>query len=289
MGFATTIQKSLQKAISSAAKFGKSLDKLKEQFATTTCPSKEELEVIINKKNKISKALTQIEGKLGTLTKLCDTLDKIIKGLQAAVITIKTLPAPAQFMTAGLLMMVADALVILKDKIKKMKGMVEQGLEAVGFVSKIIDDVQEKLNEFDKTVDFCMENAYKEGTITEEELQNLQTAINSTTNNSSEPQQNIEEGQQLQEELVPNSNNPLEYKGFRIYIENDPENTTSLPKRRAIAIKDETKEKVTGEGSFSSSTEVLVEQMKFEIDKYLLNTESNASTSNLISNQLING
>lgn len=91
--------------------------------------------------------------------------------------------------------------------------------------------------------------------------------------------------QALLDQLDENSNNPLFYRGFRLIIEFDPNNTFSFPARRVKGYNEE--EGITlysvppdqGAGevntsstySFSTSVQVLIEEVKYNIDQYFIN------------------
>jgi len=89
--------------------------------------------------------------------------------------------------------------------------------------------------------------------------------------------------QALLDQLDPNSNNPLFYRGFRLIIEFDPNNTFSFPARRIKAYNtkgvilysappDQGSGKIntSSKYSFSSSVEVLISEVKFNIDNYFI-------------------
>lgn len=73
-------------------------------------------------------------------------------------------------------------------------------------------------------------------------------------------------GETLEDRLNPNSNNPYFYKGYTIVLDTNSGNKFSFPERRAIGTNAEG-EKVIGPWSFSSSTQVLLDSVKFLIDK----------------------
>jgi len=63
---------------------------------------------------------------------------------------------------------------------------------------------------------------------------------------------------------------PVTYKGFEINIENTPiETLSTIPRRRPIAFNPTTNIEITGDYSFSSNVQILIDTMKFAIDDYL--------------------
>ena len=86
--------------------------------------------------------------------------------------------------------------------------------------------------------------------------------------------------------LNPNSNNPLFYKDFKLTIEYDPNNTFSFASRRVKGYKsdgnitlynldDGDDEDDDADYSFAASPEVLVKEIKYKIDQYLLEGKYN--------------
>ena len=77
---------------------------------------------------------------------------------------------------------------------------------------------------------------------------------------------NTEQGESLEDRLSPNSSNPYNYKGYTIVLDTNAGNKFSFPERRAIGTNAEG-EKIIGPWSYSSSTQVLLDGVKFLIDK----------------------
>lgn len=113
---------------------------------------------------------------------------------------------------------------------------------------------------------------------------NIQQSLVVTSPNNSNSNINAIKDQALLDSLDPKSNNPLSYKGFRLILEFDPNNTFSFPARRikgynspgGVTLYSVPPDQGTGEintdskYSFSTSVEVLVEEVKFQIDNYFL-------------------
>jgi hypothetical protein len=108
--------------------------------------------------------------------------------------------------------------------------------------------------------------------LTDDEKEDYFTSLGINLNaldTTSDPQANLVGGQALEDSLAPNSNNPLIYKDFKLIIDNDKENTLSFPRRRIVATRIANNVQIVGDYSFSSSTQILVDEVKFQIDKYL--------------------
>ena len=86
---------------------------------------------------------------------------------------------------------------------------------------------------------------------------------------------NSDSNENLENQLKPGSNNPIIYRGFKLEIQFNPKNEFSFSSRR---IKAQNLEKSNiilynlsnNEYSYSSSVGVLIDEMKFGIDNYLL-------------------
>lgn len=231
------------------------------------CPPKGELERIIQQKNTITTALTQVSGVINTITKIGTTLDQILTGLSIAVNVIKFLPLPLPpFSPALLATGPAVAVDTLGDLVKAGKGAVKIIPDALGQIAKSIDALISKLNTIDGLLNPCLAEAGLDGSISSDDLSNLlsSTGVNSDTDVNKETEA------ELLAKLQPNSNDPLFYKGYKLEIQNDPKNEYSFPSRRIYG-----KEGISGyqiynqpnqSYSFSSSVEVLIDEIKFRID-----------------------
>ena len=108
--------------------------------------------------------------------------------------------------------------------------------------------------------------------VTEEEKEEYFTSLGinlNTLDTTSDPQVNLVGGQALEDSLAPNSNNPLVYKDFQFVLDNDKENKLSFPRRRIVATRITDGVQIVGDYSFSASTQILVDEVKFKVDKYL--------------------
>ena len=231
------------------------------------CPPKEELERIIQQKNTITTALTQVSGVIDTITKIGTTLDQILTGLNIAVNVIKFLPLPLPpFSPALLATGPAVAVDALGDLVKAGKGAVAIIPDALGQISKGINALIKKLSTIDGLLNPCLAEAGLDGSINSDDLSNL---LNSTGVNS-DTDVNKEAEAELLTKLQPNSNDPLFYRGWKLEIQNDPQNPYSFPSRRIQGTEGLSGEKIYNQPnkaySFSSSVEVLLDEIKFRIN-----------------------
>ena len=249
------------------------------------CPPKAELERIVQQKNTIVTALTQVSGVINTITKIGTTLDQILAGLNIAVNVIKFLPLPLPpFSPALLVTGPAVAVDTLGDLVKAGKGAVKIIPDALGQIAKGIENLITKLGQIDGLLNPCLAEAGLDGSINNEDLNAL---LNATGTNSDADVNQATESELLAR-LQPNSNDPLFYKGYKLEIQNDPKNEFSFASRRIMGEKDKVKlYNLADQGySYSSSVQVLIDEIKFRID---LNQIPQLSSNALLALRTSNG
>ena len=278
IGLGKILLRLLKMAIKSSLKAEASLDILIEQVSQA-CPSEEKIEQFIVKKNRINNSLTIIQ-KLITTTdfttktanKIISVLDKIIKIVKALPIPTSPIPIPINVITIA-----SDSLDTAKNIIESGKGVTLGGVEIIAIINKFLQQVQDKLNQVELLLQGCIEQ------LPEEKQQELQTLLNTTSTDSSNPIDDKLKGEDLLAKLQPNSNDPLLYRGFRLQIEQNPNNPLeTIPQRRVVGIQAETEIlTVATDYSFASTTEVLVNEAKFLIDKWYISQETVTSNIDL--------
>ena len=85
--------------------------------------------------------------------------------------------------------------------------------------------------------------------------------------NSSSSEENIDNSNDLLSRLQPNSDNPLFYKGFRLTIEYKT-SESSLTQTRVNGLNSTNGVSLSTDLSFTTSPEVLVQEIQFQIDNY---------------------
>jgi chaperonin cofactor prefoldin len=78
----------------------------------------------------------------------------------------------------------------------------------------------------------------------------------------------------LEDSLKPGANPPFKYKDFIFILENNKENKLSIPRRRIVATRETDGARIEGDYSFSATTQILVDETKFLVDRFL-NSELN--------------
>ena len=254
-----------QNSIKSILKLDDRINEISKKFENG-CPSKSELEKIITQKNTLITTLTTTKQLLNGVTKTGQTVDGLLTGLKVAVNTIKYLPIPiAPFTPLTVTNVLADSLDTLGGIVKNNKGIIKMIPQIFKSITPEIDKVIQKLNSLDIALNACI----KSQNLTQKELSEILTIdpTSKTPSNSS--------SEDLLSQLSPGSNNPILHKGFKLEIQYDPKNKFSFSSRR-IKASNPSKSNIilynlpNNEYSFSSSVEVLINEVKFRIDNYLL-------------------
>ena len=274
MALGTVIAGLVRNAARSLVNFELAVDPLIERLQQS-CPPKVELEIIIKQKNSIATALTQTQTALNTMVQTGQTVTGIINVTDIALRVIKNLPLPTSVppgigIPISIINRFTDTLIKLSDLIKTNRGIVASITPAVQSLNGDIQTILGKLAQLDTLLAGCLEQATIGLTDDEKEDYFTRLGINlNTLDTTSDPQVNLVGGQALEDSLAPNSNDPLIYKGFKLIIDNDKENKLSFPRRRIVATRIANNVQIVGDYSFSSSTQILVDEVKFQIDKYL--------------------
>jgi hypothetical protein len=261
------VTNAVKTTVKSSFRIDELTNKLKEN-----CPSNQELEKIINQKNQLNETLGLVQTNFNTLNSVTNTIDDIVPPINTVITFIKTIPLPASFppgvgVPLNLITKLSDTLENLKDLIQQGRVSIKGAQQASRVISSNIGKVQSKLNQLDAIIFICANQTGYTGDLS-----------SGTSGITSNPAININLNEQLEGRLSSNSTNPLIYKGWRLILQNDPNNTFSFPRRRVIAQKPSLNNNGIqtlisnfgppgSEGySYSSSTQVLVDDIKFKID-----------------------
>lgn len=253
------IQGLVKSAIKNAVNFELAIDPLIAELEKA-CPPRETIDRILTQKNQLTQALTQTQTALTTITDTSSTIDTVLTGVNAAVQVIKLLPIPSSIppgigIPLNVINGFSSALDTLGTIIKEGQGTVKQVTPSVKIISDNISKIQDKLSQLDNLIAGCLVGETEGLTDDEKEEFFNNLGINFNTEDVNE------------DTLNANSNDPLTYKGFTITLDTNAGNKFSFPQRRAIAENEKTGQKIVGPFSYSSSTQVLIDTIKFEIDK----------------------
>ena len=276
------------------------------------------LNTIIANKNKIQIALQTIKTPLQTLTTSAAALDNIITTVKVAVKVIKAIPIPTSVppgvgIPINVLTILSDSLDQLDKLLTYGKGITTVVPLLTKAVLSMIVSIINKLNgldsiiqpviitlQFVKTVaevgDQCPNLSQSEIDIVTKAISDDVTASVAASGQDSSLGVNISSEAELVSQLAQNASPGIYYKGFRLTLQNNPDNEYSFPSRRISATRDFAKDpniqyysggikngnvlgvviiynapstEPQGRYSYSSSTQVLFEEVKWNLDLYM--------------------
>ena len=271
-GIGTIIIMFLKRTLKNTFTAEKAINLLKKQFESK-CPLPAKLRELILKKNRITNVVTQVQKTIQTLQNSTQTISTFLIALNTIISGIKTIIAVAGSLfpaPSGPFITVDNIAETVGDDVKKNKNIVEQGLQGLIIINFSLITLSTLLAQIDALISLCLIEGLENGDITEEEFTEILTELNTTSTDSSNIEDDKLKGENLLSRLQPNSNDPFFYRGFRLEIQPNPKNPLeTIPQRRVIGIQDETNIlTVATDYSFASTTEVLVNEAKFLIDKW---------------------
>jgi hypothetical protein len=199
-----------------------------------TCPTPEQINKIIRKKNKLVKQLNIAYKVISTTSKVTDITLIFIIALEATLKLSSAIPAPpAQF----------DA---LDKKIKKYKLIVQ----TISMILKVLEVVLKEIINYLNLLDFYIQSCSSDSNITDITQEVISAELIALTQQQS----------QQQSPVVTNVN------GFEMGVETEPTiSTLSVKRRRAIAKNKQGIIMLKGEWSFSSIDQILIDELVFYI------------------------
>lgn len=237
----------------------------KDPLADRICLSQEQLLDILNKRNKLTR-------QINNLYKVVRVISKILKVTNAFIFGIKLASKIAQGLTAvpG---PITPPFFGLKDL---WNGLVEQGfyegnriLEKAGItvstlniaaatIGFLLSYVLELLKKLDFLIQDCAEQINPETGGFTLSFEKIDIEVNNFTDPTNEEEQDI---------IDPLTGRPFPYKGFTFEIKQDTSQNFQYPKRYAIARNVQGIQVLRSESSFASNPSILIEELKFVIDR----------------------
>jgi hypothetical protein len=281
----------IKKIANSKIRIISKIEDLKKKFFDTNgkpiCPTTPELLKIINQRNELVKILTQLKKQILVIDKTINPLKILLPILNTTVTLLKLSPIPVPPGTPlGTIITVGDTLSIAKEKITKIDVSVSAFEIIVEYILKTIDEILLLLKSLDILIETCANkaaqdeaNALNGGIGTGAEIGidvgvGTGTGINDGNAGGTGGNNlllnnllNIEDSGLINQLQSPSSNNTNTYKGFKLEIVLDDKNDTRFPKRYAVAKTPNGIIVLRGEPSFASSVDVLLDEIKFIIDR----------------------
>jgi hypothetical protein len=220
-------------------------DKLENLINQTKCPTPAQLTELINKKNKLVKQLNQLFKVIDSATKALGITGGIIEALNIAYQILKNIPIPSAVAGVGVPISLINTIQDNKEKLDKLI----VGLRAVNagtltiliLLRQVLSQALQYLSLLDTLVEHCYPEAEQEKISIE------LTALVAQQTVQTSP-------------IVTNVN------GFEMGVETEP-TTKSLKRRRAIARNKSGVVMLTGEWSFSSIDQILIDELSFYIQQ----------------------
>lgn len=210
------------------------------------CPSQEEIKKIASRRNALLKVLSIFDRRLKPIQDIANSLANTVIVLNPIILLLKNVPVPNTVTTVGVTNNFSDILRILStfsDDLEDQKRGVDLVISSKGTVQSLINSLLAKL---DSNIESCV--------------------ISNNTSINSSDKINVEGLL----EATPNQQSNIEYyKGYKIVIKTDPNSPSIAPRRYAEAQDAVGAIILTGQPSFSSSTQILVDEIKFRIDNKL--------------------
>jgi hypothetical protein len=253
----STIKMTLLPAIlTQLAEFGitKASEALGEKFGdlNITCPANiDELNRIINRKNRLVKALNNIYNFLKTVKIGVEIADKVLLASEIVVITLQALASIPSTVATPIPSSVSNVVEEIKRQIKKYKLISSSTLLVLSILIELINRVLQYLSLLDNLIQECaLEKSLPQEQISEDLLLSTQ-----------------QQSQQLSP-VVTNVN------GFEMdVISEDGETDYDLKRRRAVAKNKSGIIMLKGEPSFSSNDQILIDELVFYIQQNDLKAE----------------
>lgn len=221
---------------------------------TNQCPSGKDLESIIKQRNNLLKVINSFEKRINSLKATAKRLDSTIRTIRTIIRIITNIPIPTAIippMSGGLgipikiLTKYSDALIRLNKLLDTLEADKRGILGIVDSVATTLASLKNRLNAIDLAIQECSKQS--------PDLANIVKQAQPKQNTGSEG--------------TPDAD--YEYKGYKLEIIQDPNSPQIAPRRYAIAKDRRGIVVLKGQPSFSSSTQVLLDEIKFRIDNQL--------------------
>ena len=229
------------------------------------CPPDRELRKIIKIRDNLLKAINGLEKRLKIFKSLADKLGPAISAARIAINIVKSIPIPTVLtfipgQTGGLvkgvsfsaLTKLSDKLIFLNKLLDSLEADKEGILGVISSVSATITSLKQRLSILDGAIEACSKKS--------PDLSGIVAQVQPPKNTGSEGTPTDAQG---------NEDPNYFYKGYKLAIVQDPNSPPIAPRRYATATDNRGIVVLRGQSSFSSDTQVLLDEVKFRIDNQL--------------------
>ena len=272
----------------------------KDDIVDTLESTENDLQSALTPITQVRAALTPVKDSITSLNKQAGVIQKNINGLSAIVNTIKLLPIPTSTGAPGVPGVPLSAPNTFADTMDTVKTSIDSAKGAVGYIPPSTESMTQQINGVElqlQSAESLVDPAFSILTILiaifkfEKDITPTQKdeLLNDTRDNISSilggiggdanPLINQENEEDLSSRLSESSTNPLFYKGYRLSVEGNIDNPLSYPQRRIVGkniSQNVSPNIVKGDFSYSSSLEILFNEIKFLIDSIIEIRENNS-------------
>jgi hypothetical protein len=220
---------------------------------TSTCPSSGTISKIVKIKNNLTPQLNNVMTVLNTTTKVLGVTGGIIKAFESIFQILKYSPIPIpSFAPVSLVGLIEDAKKFAdEDIIKKLGAITTATLAVLLVIRQVLVQILDLLDLLDKLIMNCVNEK------DEEDFNNFPNV-----NPLSSELLSLQDQQAQFDNQIPKS----EVNGFKIEIETEsPKKSSSIKRKRAIAIDPSGVAVLKGEWSLSSISQILIDELIFYI------------------------
>ena len=204
------------------------------------CPTLPELQLIIDTRNALIEKIQKVLNRVKLLKEFTEEIRPYPTVVSGVITTLKLLPVPNIYTTAGLIITFGDLLADAKDLVKSIANGICDFDDIIGRTEQELQRLITRLEGLDALIANCIE---EEANLTT--VPTIQLISNTVTT----------EG--------------FNYRGYLIKIQQDTQSPSIAPRRFAVALNQSNVVVLRGQPSFSSSTQILIDEIKFRIDQLL--------------------
>ena len=225
----------------------------KDPLADRICLPEDQLLRILKKRNRLTRQLNNLYKTVNTISKLLKITSAVIFGLKLGIKIATVTSTPFTF-TAQ----VNEGIAFLKRTLTRADPTVSSLTVTAATIGFLLGYVLELLSKLDNLIQDCAEQVDPGTGEFVLSFDKIDIEVNSFKDPGSPEEQDI---------IDPLTGKPFPYKGFTFEIKNDISQNFQYPKRYAIARNVQGIQVLRSESSFASNPSVLIEELKFVIDK----------------------
>jgi hypothetical protein len=216
------------------------------------CPDSKELQQIITTRNTLIKHIDSFQKRVNKFSTTSKKLDSSVKVAKTTIQIITAIPIPTAVAGAGIpisiLTKYSNALIKLNKTVDSLESESAAIKTLIASISPQLTGLRTRLQSIDNAIEQCAKQT-QGGSQTD--LQSILATAQPKENTGSEG--------------IPNES--YQYKGYVLGIVQDLNSPKIAPKRFATATDNRGIVVLRGQSSFSSSTQVLLDEIKFRIDQ----------------------